>query len=485
MFPLIFERHTPGSNTFSLPDLDFQPAELAEGIPAAYLRPDPPELPELSEVQTVRHFTALSHRAYGVDDGFYPLGSCTMKYNPKIGEWAARLPGFANLHPYQDQASLQGILRLLYDMEALLAEIGGMDRFSLQPAAGAHGELTGMMIMKAYHHAQQDFKRDKVLVPDSAHGTNPATCNALGFKVIELKSNAQGLVDLDELQRYMSGEVAGLMLTNPNTLGLFEENIQAIAEIVHRGGGLLYYDGANLNGVMGVARPGDMGFDIVHYNLHKTFAAPHGGGGPGSGPVGVKDFLAEFLPTPTVERDEDGTYRLQRDLPRSIGRVRTFFGNVGVIVKAYTYIMALGGEGIRDACVQAVLNANYLRCHLRQAYAIPYDQLCKHEVVVTAKKQMDAAHVSALDIAKRMIDYGYHPPTIYFPLIVREALMFEPTETESRASLDATLETLTTIAREALEEPAVVKTAPHRAVIKRVDEVSAARKPVIRWTKEP
>ena len=483
-YPLIFERSCPGSNAFSLPLAEIPEVDLAEHIPADWLRTEALSLPELSEVEAVRHFVGLSHRAYGVDDGLYPLGSCTMKYNPKIDEWAARLPGFAAIHPLQNDTTVQGLLHLLYDTEKMLSEIGGMARFSLQPAAGAHGELTGMMIMKAYHQKRGDHKRTKVLVPDSAHGTNPATCNVIGYDVIELKSTPEGLVDIEEIKRCMNDEVAGLMLTNPNTLGLFEQNIMDIAEMVHAGGGLLYYDGANLNGIMGIARPGDMGFDIVHYNLHKTFATPHGGGGPGSGPVGVKDFLTEFLPVPMVEMDAAGHYYLQYDLPFSIGKVRAFFGNVGVIIKAYTYIMALGAAGIKDACVQAVLNANYLRHQLRADYDIPHDRVCKHEVVITSKRQMEAEHVSTLDIAKRMIDYGYHPPTVYFPLIVREAMMFEPVETESRDNLDAIISVMQKIAQEAAENPELVKQAPHNAPIKRVDEVSAARKPIVKWQKE-
>ncbi|HZJ85251.1 MAG TPA: aminomethyl-transferring glycine dehydrogenase subunit GcvPB [Syntrophomonadaceae bacterium] len=476
MSKLIFEKDIPGSNHFSLPTVDL---ELEIKIPQNLLRQDHVELPEISEVEMVRHFTALSHLAYGVDDGLYPLGSCTMKYNPKINEWAARLPGFAALHPYQPTETVQGALKLMYDLDKMLREICGMDQFSLQPAAGAHGELTGIMMIKAYHNKKQDFKRTKMMVPDSAHGTNPATANVVGYDVVEIKSNELGLVDLDDLKAKMNDEIAGLMLTNPNTLGLFEEEILEIAQVVHDGGGLLYYDGANLNAIMGVCRPGDMGFDVVHLNLHKTFSTPHGGGGPGSGPVGVKGHLAEFLPLPTVECLE-GNYNFNYDLPNSIGKVKNFYGNFGVFLKAYTYIKSLGSEGIREACEKAVLNANYLRHHMRENYHIPFDRICKHEFVATAKKQMDSQQVSALDIAKRMIDYGYHPPTIYFPLIVKEAMMIEPTETESKARLDDFLSMLNIIAEEARTTPEVVREAPHTST-RRIDEVTAARRPIVKW----
>lgn len=481
MSKLLFERSSKGSNSFSLPPADIPGVDINQAIPEGFLRDELPVLPELSEVETVRHFTALSHQAYGVDDGMYPLGSCTMKYNPKINEWAAGLSGFTSLHPYQPEETVQGALALLYDCEKMFCEIGGMTRFTLQPAAGAHGELTGVMIIKAYHQNRQDLKRTKILVPDSAHGTNPATCNVMGYEVIELKSDDRGLIDVEDLKAKMNDEIAGLMLTNPNTLGLFEESIGEIADIVHGGGGLLYYDGANLNAIMGKARPGDMGFDLVHYNLHKTFATPHGGGGPGAGAVGVKDFLVDYLPVPLVEKDSEGQYYLDYNVLHTIGKVRSFYGNFGVIVKAYTYISALGGQGIKDACEQAVLNANYLRHHLRDDYEVPFDRVCKHEFVLTAQKQMESSHISALDIAKRLIDFGYHPPTIYFPLIVREAMMIEPTETESRQNLDEFIAAMKKIAGEAKSDPETVKHAPYRTGIKRVDEVGAARKPVVRW----
>lgn len=479
MSKLIFEKSIAGSNTFTLPPADIPTQPLTATIPAQFLRTDEPVLPDVSEVEAVRHFVGLSHRAYGVDDGVYPLGSCTMKYNPKIDEWAARLPGFASLHPYQPEPTVQGALQLLYETDRMLCEITGMDQFTLQPAAGAHGEMTGVMIIKAYHEKRGDQGRTMMMVPDSAHGTNPASSNVVGYDVIEIKSNSRGLVDLDDLKAHMGPQVAGLMLTNPNTLGLFEEEIKEIAAVVHAGGGLLYYDGANLNGIMGVTRPGDMGFDIVHCNLHKTFGTPHGGGGPGSGPVGVKQYLAGYLPGPLVKKEGD-RYSWDHDMPLSIGRVKAFYGNFGVIVKAYTYMKSLGGQGIREACEHAVLNANYLRSRLKGIYDIPFDRLCKHEFIATPRAQWEHG-VTTLDIAKRLMDYGYHPPTVYFPLIVPEALMIEPTETESRERLDQFTLALESIAREAQNEPDMVKSAPHTTVISRVDEVTAARKPVLKW----
>ncbi|MDD3269298.1 MAG: aminomethyl-transferring glycine dehydrogenase subunit GcvPB [Syntrophomonadaceae bacterium] len=480
MNKLIFEKHVPNSNAFSLPPGMIPEGDIQESIPEQFLRRAAAALPEISEVEAVRHFTELSTRAYGVDSGFYPLGSCTMKYNPKINEWAARIPGFAGLHPYQPEATVQGALQLYYEMQEMLAEITGMDAFSLQPAAGAHGEMAGVMIIKAYHMNRQDQPRTKMMVPDSAHGTNPATANVVGYDVIEVKSNERGLVDLDDLRAKMSDEIAGLMLTNPNTLGLFEEEIKEIAAIVHEGGGLLYYDGANLNGVIGVARPGDMGFDVIHVNLHKTFGTPHGGGGPGSGPVGVKARLQEFLPTPVAVKNGD-SYGLDYNRPLSIGKLKNFYGNFGVIVKAYAYIKSLGADGLKEACEHAVLNANYLRHRLRESYNIPLDRICKHEFIANSRKQAEPNGISTLNIAKRLIDYGYHPPTIYFPLIVSEAIMIEPTETESKARLDDFVQVMKDIAREAVEAPELLLNAPQQTAIKRVDEVTAARKPVLKW----
>lgn len=480
MSKLLFEKSVPGSNAFSLPPCDVPENDIS--IPAEFLRETEMDLPELSEVEVVRHYTALSHQAYGVDDGLYPLGSCTMKYNPKINEWAARLPGWSCLHPLQAPETVQGALELMFETERMLCEIGGMDAFTLQPAAGAHGEMTGIMIIKAYHQHRKDERRTKILVPDSAHGTNPATAHVVGYQVVEVKSNQRGLVDLDDLQAKMNDEVAGLMLTNPNTLGLFEEDIEDIARIVHEGGGLLYYDGANLNAIMGVARPGDMGFDVVHYNLHKTFSTPHGGGGPGSGPVGVKSFLSDFLPKPVLVKEAD-RYRLDEERPLSIGKIHSFYGNFAVVVKAYAYIKSLGSTGIREACQYAVLNANYLRHKLKDHYEIPYDRLCKHEFVATGRWQMEENGVSTLDIAKRLIDYGYHPPTVYFPLIIKEAMMMEPTETESKQRLDDFIAVMQEIAGEAREEPQQVLEAPHNTPVLRIDEVQAARKPVVRYDK--
>lgn len=483
MAKTIFEKTVPGSNSFRLPEEEFLGQQLAKTLPERFLRQQEPDLPEMSEVEVVRHFTDLSQRAYGVDNGLYPLGSCTMKYNPKINEWAANLPGFAALHPLQSAETVQGALQLMYQLQEMLGEITGMDAFTLQPAAGAHGEMTGVMMIKAYHQYRGDVQRTRMMVPDSAHGTNPATANVVGYDVVEVKSNARGLVDLEDLRAKMDDTIAGLMLTNPNTLGLFEEEIKEIAGIVHQGGGLLYYDGANMNAIMGVSRPGDMGFDAVHLNLHKTFATPHGGGGPGSGPVGVKSVLADFLPRPVVVKKGEH-YSLDGERPLSIGRVKEFYGNFGVMVKAYTYIRALGGEGLLDASQQAVLNANYLRHRLKGIYDIPFDRLCKHEFIATSRLQMEVAHVSTMDIAKRLMDYGFHPPTVYFPLIVREAFMVEPTETETRERLEEFVQALEAIDREARENPDLVTNAPHNMPVFRVDEVTAARNPVVKWTQD-
>ncbi len=474
---LLFEASVAGSNSFQLPPLDV-PDEM--NLPEELLRPDNPPLPDLPENETVRHFTRLSKRAYGVDDGFYPLGSCTMKYNPKINEWAARLPGLAEIHPLQPDETAQGALELMYRLDQALCAVTGMDRFTLQPAAGAQGELTGAMIMAAYHAKRGDAKRTKMIVPDSAHGTNPATANMAGFDVVEVKSNARGLVDVASLRAAMNDEVAGIMLTNPNTLGLFEEDITEIAAIVHDGGGLLYYDGANLNGMLGVARPGDMGFDIVHLNLHKTFSTPHGGGGPGSGVVGVKQHLEPFLPSPLVAKGEGGYY-FDHDRPDSIGRLLAFHGNFSVLVRAYTYLLTLGAAGLREVSENAVLNANYLRVLLRDHYHIPFDRLCKHEFIATPSHLKQEYGVTTLDIAKRLLDYGYHPPTVYFPLIVEEALLIEPTETESRERIDDFAAALIKIAAEAEVDASLLQEAPHNMPIGRVDEVGAARKPILRY----
>jgi len=481
--PLIFELSASGRTALSIPSCDVPEVPVEMLIPVEFLAQQEPQLPELSEVDVVRHFTRLSTLNYGLDTGFYPLGSCTMKYNPKVNERLARLPGFTALHPYQPESMTQGALQLMAELQEDLCELTGMDGFTLQPAAGAHGELTGMLIVRAYHQHRGDHKRTKVIVPDSAHGTNPATSAMAGYEVIVVPSNDRGGVDLEELKKVINDEVAALMLTNPNTVGLFDENILEITKLIHDAGGLLYYDGANTNAIMGITRPGDMGFDVVHLNLHKTFSTPHGGGGPGSGPVGVKEFLEPFLPKPVVVQREDGTYSLEENLPLSIGRVRSFYANFNVLIKAYAYIRSLGGQGLRAASENAVLNANYLMSILKEHYFLPFDRVCKHEFVITPKN-LKSTGVHTLDIAKRLLDYGYHPPTIYFPMIVEEAMMIEPTETESMETLDGFAKALIKIAEEARSETDLVKNAPHTTVVTRFDEVAAARKPNLRWRKE-
>ena len=477
--PLIFEISSVGRAAFSLPACDVPEKTLAEYIPARFLRAQAAELPEVSELDAVRHYTRLSQLNHGVESGFYPLGSCTMKYSPKLNEDMAALPGFCRLHPWQPEESAQGALRLMYELERMLSEITGMEEFSLIPAAGAHGEMAGLMMIKAYHESRGDFKRKKIIVPDSAHGTNPASAMMVDLEVVEISSDARGGVDLDALAAAMNGEVAGLMLTNPNTLGLFDENIIRIAEIVHQAGGLLYYDGANANAIMGISRPGDMGFDVVHLNLHKTFATPHGGGGPGAGPVGVKKDLVPFLPSPRIEL-VNGKYRFNDDLPLSVGRVKAFYGNFLVMVKAYCYILSLGAQGLREASQGAVLNANYVMNSLKEKYHLPYQRVCMHECVLSGKLQKEHG-VSTLDVAKRLLDFGYHPPTIYFPLIVEEALMIEPTECESRATLDEFISACLQIAEEAERDPELLKGAPYTTFVRRLDEAAAARTPILRW----
>ncbi|HZG87641.1 aminomethyl-transferring glycine dehydrogenase subunit GcvPB [Paenibacillus sp.] len=475
--PLVFERSRPGRAAYSLPACDVPDVPLEEIVPAAYLRTEPAALPELYEVDVVRHYTALSRRNFGVDNGFYPLGSCTMKYNPKLNEDVARLTGFARIHPYQAEESVQGALELLYTLQRDLAEITGMDRVTLQPAAGAHGEFTGLMLIRAYHESRGET-RTKVLVPDSSHGTNPASATAAGYETVTIPSDDRGLVDLDALRAAVGPDTAALMLTNPNTLGLFEERIEAIAAIVHEAGGQLYYDGANSNAILGIARPGDMGFDVVHLNLHKTMSTPHGGGGPGAGPVGVKAHLAPFLPAPIAEKREDGTYYWNEDIPQSIGRVKPYYGNFGILARAYAYIRTLGPEGLRRVSELAVLNANYLFRRLSPAFDVPYDRICKHEFVLSGKS-LKTHGVRTLDLAKRLLDFGYHPPTIYFPLNVEECLMIEPTETESKETLDAFADTLLAIVEEARTNPELVRGAPYTTAVRRLDEATAARKPVL------
>ncbi len=441
-------------------------------------RESAPVLPSVAEVDLVRHYTALSKRAFGVDDGFYPLGSCTMKYNPKINEEVANLEGFTAVHPRQKVADIQGSLELIEVLSADLCEITGMDAVTLQPCAGAHGEYTGLQLIKKYHESRGDKNRTKIIVPDSAHGTNPASAAMAGFEIVAVKSNDEKGVDLDELKKVVGDDTAALMLTNPTTLGLFEKNIEAIDEIVHNAGGLLYYDGANLNAVMGIVRPGDMGFDVVHLNLHKTFSTPHGGGGPGSGPVGCKKALVPYLPNPCVVKTEGG-YDFDYS-EESIGKVTAFYGNFGVYVKALAYIVTLGGKGLKEASETAVLNANYLKSRIESVYPTEKGRHCMHEFVVSLEQLKEETGVSAMDIAKAMIDGGIHPPTMYFPLIVHEALMFEPTETESKDTLDEVAELLLGLYHRAFDDPESLHTAPHNAVISRPDEVRAARMPKLR-----
>jgi glycine dehydrogenase subunit 2 len=477
--PLIFERGGKGRKGYSLPRWDVAESEAKNLIPSHLLREDLEGFPQLSEVDVVRHFTRLSQWNYGVDSGFYPLGSCTMKYNPKVNEEIARMSGFANLHPYTPEDLTQGALRLMYELGDFLAEITGMDEVSLQPAAGAHGELTGIRMVKACLQARGNGRK-KVLVPDTAHGTNCSTSTIASYQMVEIKSNENGVISPEKVAEQMDEEVAAIMVTNPNTLGLFEEHLAEIAEIVHRKGGFVYCDGANLNALMGIVKLGDLGVDVIHINLHKTFSTPHGGGGPGAGPVAVKKELAPYLPVPVIEKDRE-VYRLNDDRPHSIGKMRAFYGNFGVILKAYAYILSMGSEGLKRASEMAVLNANYLMKSLKDYYHLPYERPCMHECVFTDRFQ-EKYHVSTLDIAKRLIDYGYHPPTIYFPLVVKAALMMEPTETESRESLDGFIETMIAIAKEAEENPDLLRQAPQRVKVRRLDEVLAARKPKLRWT---
>jgi glycine dehydrogenase subunit 2 len=442
------------------------------------LRSDLP-LPEVSEVELVRHFTRLSQMNHAVDTGFYPLGSCTMKYNPKVNDEAVRLPGFMHIHPYQDEMTVQGALGLMYDMQQYMGEIAGLPGVTLQPAAGAHGEFTGMLIIRAYHLSRGDTKRKKVIIPDSAHGTNPATSAMGGYEVVEVKSDARGNVDLAALRSLADDTTVGIMLTNPNTLGLFDENVREVCDIIHACGGLVYGDGANLNAIMGIVRPGDLGFDVMHINLHKTFSVPHGGGGPGSGPVCVSKSLVDFLPGPIVATTEDSLYTWLQPA-RSIGRVKSFYGQFAAIVRAYVYIRMLGAEGVRQAAENAVLNANYIMAHLKDVYDLPYDRTCKHEFVLSGSRQLQYG-VRTLDMAKRLMDFGIHPPTVYFPLIVPEAIMIEPTETEAKETLDNFIAVMRQIAQEAKDNPEELHSAPHHTPVGRLDEVRAAREPILRW----
>ncbi len=476
--PLLCELSVPGRRGVRFPQPDVPLAELPKELARQHF-----PMPELSEVDVVRHFTRLSKLNYCIDEGMYPLGSCTMKYNPKINEETARLPGFANLHPLQPIETVQGALILMYELQEMLKEIGGFAGVTLQPAAGAQGELTGVLIIRAYHKSRGDLQRTKVLIPDSAHGTNPATSAMSGMQVVEIPSDARGNVDLNALRQHCDNTLAGLMLTNPNTLGLFDENVLEAARLVHEAGGLVYGDGANLNALMGIVRPGELGIDVMHFNLHKTFSTPHGGGGPGSGPVGVAAHLVDFLPAPIVDIIEEGdeeTAPLYGFVtpPKTIGRVKSFLGQFGMMVRAYTYIRMNGPDGLRAVSEAAVLNANYLLSKLRDYYHLPYDRICMHEFVLEGVWP-DAPEVHALDIAKRMMDYGLHPPTNYFPLIVHEALMIEPTETESKQSLDNFADVMIKIAEEAHTQPELLKSAPHITPVGRLDEVKAAKELVL------
>jgi glycine dehydrogenase subunit 2 len=479
--PLLCEISVPGRVGIRFPEPDVPLAKLPDNLRREHL-----PMPELSEVDVVRHFTRLSQLNYCIDVGMYPLGSCTMKYNPKVNEETARLAGFALTHPLQPVETAQGNLMLMYELQEWLKEIGGFAGVTLQPAAGAQGELTGVLIIRAYHIARNDTKRNKILIPDSAHGTNPATSAMSGMVVVEIQSDSRGNVDLDALRAQCDDTLAGLMLTNPNTLGLFDENVLEVIRLVHEAGGLVYGDGANMNALLGIVRPGDLGIDVLHFNLHKTFSTPHGGGGPGAGPVGVKNALAPYLPVPVVRKlggPEGDGFTLDYDFPLSIGRLHANFGNVGMLVRAYAYIRSLGPDGLRRCAEMAVLNANYLLARLRGVYHVPYDRRVMHECVLS-DRNLEPTGVTTLDVAKRLIDYGYHPPTVYFPLIVHGALMIEPTESESLEGLDRFVDAMLAIAEEARESPELVRTAPHHTRRSRLDETRAARQPVLRWQPE-
>jgi len=478
--PTLFELSRPGRGGDKIPH---PPKDALDRIPADQLRTEPAALPEINEPEVVRHYVNLSQLNFAIDTGFYPLGSCTMKFNPKINEWAARLPGFADLHPLAPDEIAQGTLELLWNLERALCEISGMQAVSLQPAAGAQGELTGILMIRAYHRSRGDHDRTEVLVPDSSHGTNPATATMAGFTTITIPSAADGGVDLEKFRAALGPRTAAVMITNPSTLGLFEARIGDLLDAVHEAGALAYMDGANLNAILGKFKPGAAGFDVMHFNVHKTFSTPHGGGGPGAGPVGAGEKLIPFLPSPRVLRDGDGSFRLERagERPTSIGRLRTFVGNTGVLVRAYTYICAHGGTGLVQVSEDAVLAANYLKSRLAGTYDLPYDRACKHEFVASATTIKKETGVRTLDIAKRLIDFGYHPPTIYFPLIVDEGMLIEPTETESIETLDAFADALIAIAAEAHDTPDVVRQAPHTAPVRRLDEAAAARHPNLRW----
>jgi len=473
---LIYEKSQAGRRGIGIPKPDLP----VPAVPPELARQEPPRLPELAEPEVMRHFTALSTRNFGIDTGFYPLGSCTMKYNPRVNERLAGLPGFAGLHPLVEDDAAQGALELEWNLQEILLEVTGLDAVSLQPAAGSQGELTGLMLFRAYFADRGESEtRRKIVIPDTAHGTNPASVTMAGFEVTHVKTDARGNIDVDDLRGKVDEQTAGLMLTNPSTLGLFDENIEEIRDIFHGAGALMYYDGANLNAVCGVSRPGDMGFDVVHINLHKTFAQPHGGGGPGGGPIAVRDLLEPFLPAPVVVKD-GATFRLDYDRPKTIGKVRAFSGPFGVFVRSYAFMRSYG-PGLLEMSEVAVLNANYMLARLKGAYDVQYDRLCMHEFVLSARHLKKEHGVSALDVAKRLMDYGFHPPTIYFPLVVPEALMIEPTESEAKETLDAFCDAMIAIAREAAEDPEIVHTAPHSRPVQRLDEVRAAKQPVVRF----
>jgi len=480
----IFQKGAPGRRAFVCPELDVPAVDVSELLPERFRRARAPRLPEVSEPEIVRHYVGISKRNFDLDSGFYPLGSCTMKHNPRLHERVAALPGHARLHPLQDPERAQGALELMWRLQSALSEISGLPHVSLQPSAGSHGELAGVLLTRAYHEDRGET-RHKVLTPDTAHGTNPATVTMAGFEVVKVATNPDGGVDVEDLRAKADGDVACLMLTNPNTLGLFDPNIAEIAEIVHAVGATLYYDGANLNAVMGLSRPGDMGFDIVHFNLHKSFTQPHGGGGPGSGPIAVSERIAPFLPVPVVARHEDGTFELDHDREKSIGRLRGFHGNYGCFVRSYAYICSLGGDGLKEASEAAVLNANYLLARLKEhgvAEYLPlaYGELCMHEFVLSGGPMKRELQIKTLDLAKRLLDFGFHPPTVYFPLLVDEALMVEPTETETKETLDAFADAIAAILREAAEDPEIARAAPYSTPVRRLDEVAAAKHPVIR-----
>lgn len=478
---LIFELSKPNRIGFTLADDEFSNDQINKYFDSNTLRKTELDFPEVNETEVVRHYTALSNLNFGVDTGFYPLGSCTMKYNPKINEEIAGNSKFTGLHPEQAISNVQGTLEMMYNTSVLLAEITGMDEISLQPAAGSHGELTGLMIIRAYHLKNGDNQRKTIIVPDSAHGTNPASANVAGCNIIEIKSNKDGSVNLDSLKEAIDESFAGLMLTNPSTLGLFEKNIEAITKIVHEAGGLLYYDGANMNAIMSKVRPGDMGFDVIHLNLHKTFSTPHGGGGPGSGPIGVKGFLSEFLPKPVLVKSDE-YYHFDDDRPNSVGKIKGYYGNIGIVLRAYIYLLRMGRDGVKKASEVAVLNANYMQERLKKYYKLPIDEICKHEFVLNGNFGLTHG-VNTIDIAKRLIDYGFHPPTIYFPLIIDSAIMIEPTETESIESMNNFIDALIEIRGEIDSNLEILLSAPNNTYISRIDEVAAARNLILKYSK--